>query len=175
MMAKLYDDIQLNKVPGITNINQFFSDNIHPNELGAYAISMIYYACIFNQSPVGLPNNLLPNAPAGKTIPSPALALYLQNMIWDVVTTYPRTGITKNLSANLPESSGNNLIVYPNPASNSINIVLEKSAENHPIYIYDCLGKVFYTGFDKSIDIKDFPDGLYLLKVGNTSKKFIKQ
>jgi PKD repeat protein len=93
MMARLYDDIQAGLVPGITNINQFFSDNIHTNELGAYAISMINYACIFNTSPVGLPNDLLPSPPPGTPIPSPALAAYLQNMIWEVVTSYPRTGI----------------------------------------------------------------------------------
>ncbi len=175
MFAKLYDDIQLNLVPGITKIDQFFSDKIHTNELGAYAIALIHYACIFNQSPVGLPNNLLPNAASGTPIPSPELALYLQNMIWEVVTNYPRTGITNNLSAHLPESSGNSFVVYPNPATNSINIVLGKNAENQPVYIYDFLGKVFYSGYDKTIDINDFPDGLYLLKVGNTSKKFIKQ
>ena len=48
MMARLYDDIQKSIVPGITNINQFFSDNIHLNERGSYAAAMIHYACIFN-------------------------------------------------------------------------------------------------------------------------------
>ncbi len=175
MMAKLYDDIQLNKVPGITNINQFFSDNIHTNELGAYAVSMIHYACIFNRSPVGLPANLLPNAPANTPIPSPELAIYLQTMIWEVVTNYPRTGITNTLSVHSPEFSGNLINVFPNPASHSITIVQEKKAENQPVYIYDLLGKIMYKGYDEGIDIHDFPDGLYLFKVGNTSKKFIKQ
>ncbi|MBK8670573.1 MAG: hypothetical protein IPN89_14420 [Saprospiraceae bacterium] len=40
MMARIYDDIQLNLVPGITNISQLFSDNIHTNSLGNYAIAM---------------------------------------------------------------------------------------------------------------------------------------
>ncbi|MEM9548648.1 MAG: T9SS type A sorting domain-containing protein [Bacteroidota bacterium] len=96
MMARLYDDIQLNLVPGISTIDQFFSDNIHTNSLGDYAIAMIHYACIFNQSPVGLPNDLMPNPPDGFQIPSPELAFYLQDMIWDVVTTYDRTGISES-------------------------------------------------------------------------------
>jgi len=176
MMAKLYDDIQLNLVPGITNINQFFSDNIHTNELGAYAISMIHYACIFNKSPVGLPNNLLPNAPSGTPIPSAELASYLQNMIWEVVTNYPRTGITKTASAiYFPELTDNTINVFPNPATNSITIVQEKKADNLPVNIYDILGELIYTGYDEVIDINEFPNGLYLLKVGNTNKKFIKQ
>ncbi len=93
MMMRLYDDIQAGLVPGITNITQFFGDNIHLNSLGDYAVAMIHYACIFNTSPVGLPNDFLPNPQPGVQIPSPALAAYLQAMIWDVVTTYARTGI----------------------------------------------------------------------------------
>jgi|GEM_PF-327014 len=89
MMAWLYDDIQLGVVPGITQLSQFFSDNIHVNDLGAYAVAMIHYACIYNTSPVGLPAVLNANS----TPPSPALALYLQTMIWDVVTGYERTGL----------------------------------------------------------------------------------
>lgn len=98
MMARLYDDIQLGLVPDVDHISDFFGDNIHTNELGAYAIAMIHYACIYNLSPVGLPNNLLPNAPSGTPIPSPQLAAYLQNMIWEVVTSYPQTGIYQFLN-----------------------------------------------------------------------------
>lgn len=97
MMARLYDDIEAGVVPGIDSIQQFFSDNIHTNTLGDYAIAMIHYACIFNTSPVGLPNDFSnPNsneAPQYEGSPSPELATYLQTMIWEVVTTYPRTGI----------------------------------------------------------------------------------
>ena len=93
MMARLYDDIGRSLVPGISSIDQFFSDDIHTNSLGDYAIAMIHYACIFNESPVGLPYDLIPDPPPGFQTPSPALALYLQTMIWEVVTSYARTGI----------------------------------------------------------------------------------
>jgi hypothetical protein len=121
MMARLYDDIEQNLVPGINNIDAFFSDQIHTNELGAYAISLIHYACIFNQSPVGLPSNFIPNAPAGTPLPSAELAAYLQNMIWEVVTSYPRTGISVN-PTNLNETNVLNeeINVYPNPANECI-------------------------------------------------------
>lgn len=100
MMARIYDDIQLNLVPGITNINQFFSDAIHVNALGAYAMCMVHYACLFNTSPLGLSNSLIPGAPASD-IPSPALAAYLQSMAWDVVTNYSaRTGVYNTALSN---------------------------------------------------------------------------
>lgn len=93
MMARLYDDVQAGIVPDIVEFSEFFSDNIHTNALGDYAIAMIHYACIFNQSPVGLPNQLINNPPPGTPIPSQALANYIQNMVWDVVTNFPRTGV----------------------------------------------------------------------------------
>jgi hypothetical protein len=125
MMSRLYDDIQLGLVPGITNINQFFSDNIHTNNLGAYAISMIHYTCIFNTSPVGLTNNLLPSAPMGTPIPSPALALYLQNMVWSVVTNYQRTGI----SVALPVQFGK-IEVHNKGAINELNFTTLSEKDN---------------------------------------------
>jgi hypothetical protein len=97
MMARIYDDIEKGIVPGITNIKQLFSDNIHTNELGAYAIAMIHYACMYNKSPIGLPNLLIPNPPANTPIPTHEFAGYVQQMVWDVVTSYPRTGIYSSM------------------------------------------------------------------------------
>jgi hypothetical protein len=168
MMARLYDDIQLGIVPGITSINQFFGDNIHTNELGAYAIAMIHYACIFNESPEGLPNNLLPNAPQGTPIPSLELAAYLQKMIWEVVLSYNRTGVTP------PTSVGNDatnlLTVSPNPATDMIHI----STQNEIITITNNLGCIIYNGRDNKINIKDFPSGIYYITVGKLHTRFVK-
>lgn len=88
MMARLYDDIQAKRVPGVTELSDFFSDTIHlATPAGKYATALIHYACIYHKSPVGLPNTL-----NGESVP-PALAAYLQRMIWDVVTSYPPTGV----------------------------------------------------------------------------------
>jgi hypothetical protein len=97
MMARIYDDIQAGLVPGITNISQLFDDNVHVNELGAYAVAMLHYACIFNESPVGLPHDLQFGTVA--TFPSASLATYFQNIVVDIVTSYPETGISSLNSA----------------------------------------------------------------------------
>ncbi|MBL8003549.1 MAG: T9SS type A sorting domain-containing protein [Candidatus Kapabacteria bacterium] len=168
MMARLYDDIQLGIVPGITSINQFFGDNIHTNELGAYAIAMIHYACIFNESPEGLPNNLLPNVPPTVQIPSPELAAYLQKMIWEVVLSYNRTGVTAPTSTS--NEATNLLTVSPNPATDMIHI----STQNEIITITNNLGCIIYNGRDNKINIKDFPSGIYYITVGNLHTSFVK-
>ncbi len=76
MMARFYDDVQNNLVPGITNVRQIFTDGVHLNDTGAYMVTMIHYACLFNKSPVGLSNAIHPNVTL-----APALAAYIQNMV----------------------------------------------------------------------------------------------
>ncbi|HYF04394.1 MAG TPA: T9SS type A sorting domain-containing protein [Patescibacteria group bacterium] len=176
MMARLYDDIQAGIVPDITNISQFFSDNIHTNELGAYAIAMIHYACIYNKNPTGLPNNLLPNAPIGTPIPSKALATYLQTMIWDVVTKYDRTGIASSSTAVATdvenEATWN---VFPNPASDFLFIDGVNVTNGDRTYIFNNLGEVVYSGNENRIDIGHLVPGPYFLKAGSRNATFIKK
>lgn len=175
MMARIYDDIQLNLVPGITNINQLFSDNIHTNSLGNYAIAMIHYACMFNKSPVGLTNDLMPNPPAGFQIPSPTLALYLQTIVWDVVTHYPRTGITENSLGNSETGlTPKGITIFPNPVTDIL--YLDKNTiDGGQIRIYDPLGKLMYSGNELIIDVSQFPSGLYLLRYKTFVAKLVKQ
>jgi Secretion system C-terminal sorting domain len=175
MMARLHDDIQRSLVPGITNISQFFSDNIHTNNLGSYAISMIHYACIFNKSPVGLPNNLLPNAPAGTAVPSQALATYLQTMIWDVVTNYPRTGIYANSTSN-QELEKQRFTIYPNPVNDELFIQQNENSLNsdNSFTIYNLLGSIEMSGKGNSINVKALTSGYHVLKIGHQHFKFIK-
>ena len=171
MMARLYDDIQKGIVPGITKLNQLFSDQIHTNELGAYAIAMIHYACIYNMNPVGLTNNLLPNANTETKIPSKEFANYIQNMVWDVVTHYERTGI--RVSASTHKESFEHSYVYPNPATEMLNI--NQSGKKEKIIIYDVLGNVVFNGYDENINIISFPVGIYFLSIGQERLYFLKQ
>ncbi len=174
MMARLYDDVQDGKVPEITQFSQFFSDNIHTNELGAYAIAMLHYACIYNKNPLGLPHKLIDNPPAGTPIPSPALAQYLQKMIWEVVTAYPRTGI-KDITSNIESIHSASICLYPNPTSNTI-ILCEpvENANDTEVQIYDYLGRKMMSAFGNEIDVKPLPNGIYILKKGRDQQKFIK-
>jgi hypothetical protein len=175
MMARLYDDVQAGIVPDITNFNQFFSDNIHTNELGAYAIAMIHYACIYNKNPLGLPPQLIDNPPAGTPIPSPALAQYLQKMVWDVVTKYDRTGIKEVTSGFQEYDPSNEIHLFPNPAEDKINIVhIDPSYSISNIKIYDNLGSIVYDGSEINIDVSQFSSGIYILRIDKYVKRFVK-
>lgn len=154
LMARLYDDIQAGQVPGITHINQFFSDNIHVNTLGAYAVAMIHYACIYNQSPVGLPNDFSNENWQYNGSPTPEQAAYLQNMIWDVVTNYDRTGVTNGV---LPVE----LVEFEGSATAEGNALTWKTAS-----------EVNYHGFfvERSADSVDFKEIGFVQGKGTTSE-----
>lgn len=174
MMARLYDDIQLNIVPDITTIDEFFIDNIHTNSLGAYAIAMIHYACIFNESPVGLSNDLMPNPPTEFQMPSEALALYLQTMIWEEVTAYSeRTGISDPSTGVANVFTKKEVSVYPNPTDDFLYI--NSSSDNTTVSIVNSVGRIVYEGNEQKIDVSEFPSGIYFLKKDNFNEKFVKK
>ncbi|MNU48419.1 hypothetical protein D3C71_373340 [compost metagenome] len=166
MMARFYDDVQAGLVPTITHVNQIFTDGVHTNNIGAYMISMIHYACIFGQSPVGISNNLHPDV----TI-DPNLATYIQNMVWDVVTNYPGSGIVESL--NVQEISQSRISVFPNPVSHVLNV--EVVGPLHSKEIFDLLGNKLITTDANSIDMSKLSKGSYLLVIGDEQKMIVKQ
>ena len=88
LMAELYDAIERGEVPGITDIAELFSDDIHLNDLGAYYIALAHYAVIYNRDPRGLPNRL-----GMATSPSRELAAWMQDTVWRVVSSYDGSGV----------------------------------------------------------------------------------
>lgn len=169
MMARFHDDIPKGKVPGITQLNQLFSDQIHPNELGAYVIAMIHYACIYNKSPLGLPHDLLPSANASVQKPSKEFAEYVQAMVWDVVTSYERTGIN-NATSCLEEY--NNAVDIQ---QKNYTIHVQCNAECNETIISDLNGRIYYSGKEECINLEHFPPGMYIVKNGNQYLSLIKQ
>ncbi|MFM2394252.1 MAG: hypothetical protein RLZZ546_2234 [Bacteroidota bacterium] len=68
------------------------------------------------------------------------------------------------------------LIVYPNPASDKLNLISKQDVQ---LNIISGNGSVIMTikaikGLN-SIDVSNLPSGLYILKSNNDSIKFIKQ
>lgn len=68
-------------------------DPIHPNDLGAYLVALTHYAVLYGQSPVGLPHALMRADGSPADAPSPELARRMQELVWEVVSTQPLTGL----------------------------------------------------------------------------------
>ncbi|MCE8534416.1 hypothetical protein KBY24_13575 [Ruegeria pomeroyi] len=84
-MLALTDAIAAGTVPGVDRIAQLFSDDIHPNDLGFYFLTMVQYAVVTGESPVGLPRRLQDRWGKAYATPDPALAQRLQEVAWTVV------------------------------------------------------------------------------------------
>jgi hypothetical protein len=59
-------------------------DDIHPSELGVWLTSVVHYATLYRETPVGLPG------PAG--LPAETVTA-IQELVWRVVRADPRTGV----------------------------------------------------------------------------------
>ena len=80
-------------LPGLTSRQDFFTDDIHLNDLGHWLIAMTHYAVLYHRSPVGLPAQLARADGTPATPPGPETAKALQEMVWQIVTRYPATGV----------------------------------------------------------------------------------
>ena len=78
------------------------------------------------------------------------------------------TGVGENEQANL--------LVFPNPAKESIRILGIEA--NTQVEIYNSLGelvKVVSANPDQEIGIRDLASGLYLVRCGNVTMRFVKE
>lgn len=80
-------------VDGLSTVEDLFDDNIHPNDLGTYLNAITHYAVVYGKSPVGLPYALNRADGSPAAAPGADAARLMQEVVWEVVTSYPRSGV----------------------------------------------------------------------------------
>ncbi|PIE23954.1 MAG: hypothetical protein CSA62_05710 [Planctomycetota bacterium] len=80
-------------LPGLAKIEGLFRDNIHLSDLGCYLIALTHYAVIYQHNPLGLPHQLKKPDGTAAAAPPEALAKIMQEIVWQVVTSLPETGV----------------------------------------------------------------------------------
>jgi hypothetical protein len=80
-------------VGGINDRTALFSDDIHLNDLGAYLVALTHYAVLYQRDPSGLEYELKRADGSLATSPGEEAARLMQKVVWEVVSTYPKTGI----------------------------------------------------------------------------------
>ena len=100
VMARVVRAIEAGGDWGITRREDLFARNadgvldpIHVNDLGIYLVALTHYAVLYHQSPVGLPYALRRADGSRADAPTPELARLMQEIVWDVVTSMPKTGV----------------------------------------------------------------------------------
>lgn len=80
----------------IRDRKDMFHDNIHFSEYGGYLVALTHYAVLYGRSPVGLPHQLQLADGSPAADPGPEAARLMQETVWDVVTSYPPSGVPQN-------------------------------------------------------------------------------
>ncbi len=75
-------------IPGYTQVHDFYTDNSHLTDAGRYTTALTAYAVIYRSDPRGLPL-------VGFDV-SNELAETLQDVVWEVVTRTPLTGVVSD-------------------------------------------------------------------------------
>lgn len=99
------------------------------------------------------------------------LALRNNYLSWDIARFKPQStsGIV------FPKVYDNEMIIYPNPATDEL-FIRNFPAMEHTLYIYSLEGKMVLKSTipaDK-ISVKDLPNGIYTVRVGDRISRFVK-
>jgi hypothetical protein len=165
-MGRLADSISAGVVPGLTSINNLYSDNIHLDLRGNYFIACVMYAVIHKISPVGLPNQLTDEwGGLYATYPTVAQAAKMQQIAWQTVCAYNRDGVICNIPLGL------NLDVIK-------DVIPMDLGRKYKYDVYNIVGQKMYTSKaylnEKIILPNELPNGLYILKTKNETIKLVK-
>jgi hypothetical protein len=104
VMARLMRKVEqgAGELPGLKSREDLFSrnpdgtqDNIHLSDLGNYLVALTHYAVLYHRSPVGLPYLLTRADGTPASAPSEHVARLMQSVVWEVVTSYPKTGVAQ--------------------------------------------------------------------------------
>jgi hypothetical protein len=83
--------IKAKKLKGISNITQFYTDDIHMNKTGSYVIALTFFATMFDQTPVGS------TVPGAYGSINSTLAKEIQSTVWTVVSHNPYSGVNQGM------------------------------------------------------------------------------
>lgn len=94
VMAKVTRAIEGSDGVGSLKTRQdLFKDAIHFNDYGAYLMALTHYAVLYQRSPIGLPHQLNKADGTPAQSPGPEAAALMQELVWEVVTSYAPTGV----------------------------------------------------------------------------------
>lgn len=94
VMARFVREVEAQGGVGpVRDRKDLFSDDIHFSDFGAYLVALTHYAVLYGRSPVGLPHDLRKADGSPAADPGPQAARLMQQVVWDVVTGYPPTGV----------------------------------------------------------------------------------
>ncbi len=97
VMAATARAAEAGQIPGLASPHDLFSDDIHPNDAGAYLVALTHYATLYQRDPTGLPHALTRADGTPATAMAADTARALQQLVWATVPRYAATGIARGV------------------------------------------------------------------------------
>ena len=94
VMAAFDRAARAGEIPGYSSAAGLFIDQIHFNDSGAYLMALTHYAVIRGVSPEGLPATVTRADGTAANAPGEEAAQAMQQLVWQVVTSLPLTGVS---------------------------------------------------------------------------------
>lgn len=161
----LTEAIHRGELPGVQDFRHFFTDDIHLTNAGNYFVALVMYACIFRESPEGLPSRLTGRFGGDITgLPSTAQAAVMQRVAWEMAMEFEDlTGVktTSVTTDNKVRKYG--ISIFPNPAMHHIEVVSDIPVIE--IHIYNQIGKEVLNEACKEFNIENLPQGMYYTEI----------
>ncbi len=170
-LARLHDSIAVGRVPGLADISDLFSDDIHLNDAGKYFIACIHFAMLHGISPEGLPAQLSNMWGVPFQAPTADQAAYFQALAWRVAREYPRSCL-ESAATSLRDELPGGFQPFPNPASGLIRLSPDGSSQ--PFRLFDLTGRLLQSGSAATLNLGPRPAGWYWLELGNRQIKVLK-
>ena len=101
--------------------------------------------------------------------------------VYGETCTQPISFIDKNVSVDIEETEATtlSLVVFPNPTTDDVNVFMNESEIESEINVYDLNGKQVIStevaGAVTKIPTSILPNGMYIVKSGERTAKFIKK
>ncbi len=101
------------------------------------------------------------------------LGPYLQLIDLDADNSLPENWIAAIYYDNSEDVSDDDFAVYPNPTNGVLHIISDK--EFTTVEIIDLTGKTIVKTAENMVDVSSIPSGLYLLKINDKHRTFVKK
>jgi len=92
VMYRLHQRMKAGKVPGYAHIADLYADGVHLKAEGMYLEAVTHYATVFEDDPHGCTTSALRHW-KGPYAVDEVFARVVWDVVWEVVTTYPPTGV----------------------------------------------------------------------------------
>ena len=172
------DSIEAGSVPGMSSWLELFDSTdvpavtVHLSDVGNYVSALVYYATIYQASPVGLTHITVDEDGFDYPSPSPAAAAAMQEIVWEVVENYsyarPQEPVGLSSANNSRQET---LSIFPNPTNAGIVVEAANDATIMQLRVLEPTGRVVRnapitpSAQRQTVQLDDLPNGWYLLEV----------